>query len=217
MNPFFDIANRARDNSPWLAHLTAAQRAYLASPAFREQIEFKGEEGRKTKLKVLHYILRVTALHPDTDAVQNIERGLASFDLFGVGMPVYTLDMALTAEEQVALRDAIAANLASPMSKAARLTRRGRERNAADRQFVSALQQQKIASLPFSTPAQYKANREAARELDNTLQMAVDDYTNAVRLRRQNRRAAVARAATPGAESWLHFLLGIAVATLIPA
>lgn len=217
MKAFLDIIIRAASRSPSIGHLSDAQRDFLLSDHFRELIRFEGDVGRENKLNIIRYILQVTALRPDADVMSCINKGFIHLDLFGVAMPIHTLDIALTPAEQRELALAAETNLKSKMVKAARLTQKARSRHTQDELFVRTLAANKAKSLPFCSAADYKENPEYARTRDEENRKIVNVYADRVRHNRQVRRARISNVACPGVANWLMFLRNIALDVLAPS
>lgn len=209
MNPFHIICNRATEGS--LKQNVNAE--YWASPEFRARVEFEGDQGLLDRVNITLFMLKVMALDPKYAAPlleKSSELAVMHLNFFGVSNPFPIFYVPVGSKYHTDLLVAIKENMASRMFHAANRVRHWRDRSTLRSAHEDAIWKKQVAKLDLPTPADYKIDREAASKRSDELYAQVRAHVAGVRSLRNTRLAVLSRAASPGVESWIDFLVNAA-------
>lgn len=213
MNPFHDICVRAKQGS-LTRHPLAS---YLASDAFRERVNFKGEQGRQDSVNAMLFMLKSVALRPGLKlSAYEVDPDYVFPEFFGVSNPIPPFSVTRGSAEHIALQEAVDANRASRMTRAAMRMTYWRNRSAKRSSHEDSVLRHYRTTLDFPTPEDYRKDREAALKRHYDTVPLINQKLQHLRNVRNSRLARLSAAAYPGCQNWLDYLLNIAQAALSP-
>lgn len=214
VNPFYDVCIRAGYRS--LTSVSEAEQAYMASPAFRSRIEFKGLTGLEDMIRGTRYMLQNVALDPRDahDCLNSLKRGVVSLHFFGICNPIPSFELPTNTLEHAELVRAVEANISSSMFDAANRTRKWRSRVAQRAAGEDRAMDKYRAKAVWSTRADWAKNPGAARAHDAQVSEELNSNLARIREMRNQRMARLAQAACPRVTNWIDLLVDIAKTTL---
>lgn len=218
MNDFHDVCIRATEGR---LHTSAAQaqKAYLASPEFRQRVELAGVLGEVDKFRISMHMLSRIALDPREvrASMDMLRKGVVRLRFFDYSNPVVMFEMDMSSPEFKLLVQAFEGNVMSAKFKAAVRVRKWRARTALRARHEDMVLDKLRAELPWPTSQDFKANRDKAQEAMEQCSARCRAKLLQVRDLRGSRLALLAKASAPGVGNWLELIEDIAVHALAPA